>query len=158
LYSPSNNEAKRFIMDQKNESEQVADLASHENAAISAYLRVQPFYEDLALVVGRLIQECLKKRNIKVHSVQHRAKDAASFGKKAAIPSEVDPHQPKYTNPLTQITDLAGVRVITHFPGTLADIDRLLSDEFLIIEKSDKGIELIEDERFGYQSITTYCK
>ncbi|MGO8737994.1 RNA polymerase sigma factor region1.1 domain-containing protein, partial [Rhodoblastus sp.] len=61
----------------ENESSQSPDLAAHARTAVSAYLRVQPFYEDLASVVARLIQECLKKRAIKVHSVQHRAKDAS---------------------------------------------------------------------------------
>jgi putative GTP pyrophosphokinase len=129
------------------------DPSPHEQAAISAYLRVQPFYQDLASVVARLIQECLKKRQIKVHSVQHRAKDISSFGRKAAIPSDLNPDTPRYGDPLKEITDLAGVRVITHFPSTVVDIDRLLIDEFDILERSDKGIELIADEKFGYQSI-----
>jgi putative GTP pyrophosphokinase len=128
-------------------------LDTQAQAAVSAYLRVQPFYEDLADVIARIIQECLKKRGTKVHSVQHRAKDPSSFGRKAAIPSDIDPKAPKYGDPLKEITDLAGVRVITHFPGSLADIDRLLSEEFDIVERSDKGLELIEEERFGYQSI-----
>jgi ppGpp synthetase/RelA/SpoT-type nucleotidyltranferase len=129
------------------------DLASHAQAAVSAFLRVQPFYQDLAGVIARIIQECLRKREIKVHSVQHRAKDASSFEQKAAIPSEANPQLPKYAEPLKDITDLAGARIITHFPGTLAEIDQLLADEFDILERSDKGVELIEDERFGYQSI-----
>lgn len=132
---------------------EASDLASHAQAAISEYLRVLPFYSDLASMVARLIQECLKRRQIKVHSVQYRAKDPSSFGRKAAIPSELDPTKPKYGYPLKQITDLAGVRVITHFPGTLLEIDRLLTDEFDVLERSDKGLELVEDERFGYQSI-----
>ena len=137
----------------EDDTDKLPDLSSHERAAVSAYLYIQPFYHDLASVIARLIQECLKKRQIKVHSVQFRAKEASSFGRKAAIPSELDPEKPKYSDPLVQITDLAGVRIITHFPGTLADIDRLLSDEFDILERSDKGVELIEDEKFGYQSI-----
>lgn len=136
-----------------NESVQTPDLAAHAQAAVSKYLREQPFYQDLAAAIARLIEECLKKRKIKVHSVQHRAKEASSFEFKASIPSAVDPAKPKYSDPLKEITDLAGIRVITHFPGTLAEIDRLLSDEFDIIERSDKSVELMEDEKFGYQSI-----
>jgi len=52
-----------------------------------------------------------------------------------------------------QITDLAGVRVITYFPSTLKEIDEMLSQEFKIVERSDMGAELIEEDRFGYQSI-----
>jgi putative GTP pyrophosphokinase len=45
------------------------------------------------------------------------------------------------------------VRIITQILGTLVEIDELLHSEFEIIEQSDKGRELIEKERFGYQSI-----
>ncbi len=129
------------------------DFAGHEKTAIAAYLKVQPFYKDFAGVVARIIEECLKKRGIKIHSIQHRPKEAESFGRKAAIPSEADPAKPKYQSPLEQIVDLAGIRVITHFPGTLTEIDRMLKEEFEVIDRSDKSEELIEEDRFGYQSI-----
>jgi hypothetical protein len=38
------------------------DFESHAQAAVAAYLRVQPFYENLADVTARVLQECLKKR------------------------------------------------------------------------------------------------
>jgi hypothetical protein len=41
-------------------------LAQHEQESISAYLQVRPFYESLSDVVGRIIEEALKNRNIKV--------------------------------------------------------------------------------------------
>jgi ppGpp synthetase/RelA/SpoT-type nucleotidyltranferase len=129
------------------------DFQAHERAAVSDYLKVQGYYADFSGVVARIIEECLKKRRIKVHSVQFRAKDPASFGRKAAIPSEADPQKPKYPYPLKQVTDLAGIRVIAHFPNTLREIDELLIAEFEVVERSDKGEELIEEERFGYSSI-----
>ncbi len=129
------------------------DFGGHERTAISDYLQVQPFYDGLSNVVARIIEENLKQRNITVHSVQHRAKEPRSFGRKAATPSETDPDSPKYPNPLQNITDLAGIRVITHLRGTLAEIDNLMKDEFEIVERSDKSEELIEEDRFGYQSV-----
>ena len=129
------------------------DFEAHERTAVAEYLKIRPFYEDLAGEIARIIEECLKRRQIKVHSVQHRAKDPTSFGHKASIPSEADPTGPKYPKPLEQVNDLAGVRVITHFPSTLGEIDKLLNEEFTIVERSDKSEELIEEERFGYQSI-----
>jgi putative GTP pyrophosphokinase len=133
--------------------ESVPDFREHERAAVAEYLKRQPFYVDLASAVARILEECLKKHQIKFHSVQHRAKDVSSVGRKAAIPSEVDPSSPKYTQPLSQITDLSGIRIITQVLGVLPDIDKLLHDEFEILEQLDKGRELIEKERFGYQSI-----
>ncbi|MBN2100003.1 MAG: hypothetical protein JW753_10460 [Dehalococcoidia bacterium] len=129
------------------------DFKAHQESAIAAYLKVQAFYNDLATAVQLIVNECLKKRGIKVHSVMSRAKDAMSFGQKAASPSDEDPTKPKYPYPLEQITDLAGVRIITFFPSTLADVDRLLAEEFDVVERSDKGEQLVYEERFGYQSI-----
>jgi putative GTP pyrophosphokinase len=129
------------------------DFPTHERAAISAYLPVQPFYVDLANVLARIVEQCLKKRNIKVHRVEYRAKDPGSFGRKSGTPSETDPNSPKYPEPLKQITDLAGVRIIAYFPKTVTDINSLINDEFEIVEQFDKGQELIEEERFGYQSV-----
>lgn len=129
------------------------DFSAHEKVSVAEYLKRHDFYGDLATVVSRIIEECLNRREIKVHSVQHRAKDPSSFGRKASIPSETDSNSPKYPRPLEQITDLAGVRVIAHFPATLSAIDQLLNDEFEIIERSDKSEELLEEERFGYQSV-----
>jgi hypothetical protein len=48
---------------------------------------------------------------------------------------------------------LAGVRIITYFPATLPEIEAVLKDEFDVIERADKGQILLEEERFGYQSI-----
>lgn len=72
---------------------------------------------------------------------------------KAEQPSEPDPSRPKYPVPLAQITDLAGVRVIAFFPATLTLIDEVVGEEFEVVERSDKGAELIEEEKFGYRSI-----
>ena len=87
------------------EGDPVFDFRAHEQAAVAVYLGRRDFFEDLAVVVGRIVDESLKRRGIKVHSVQYRAKDPASLGKKAALPSEADPSKPKYERPLEQITD-----------------------------------------------------
>ncbi|HTU70286.1 MAG TPA: hypothetical protein VMF11_08170 [Candidatus Baltobacteraceae bacterium] len=129
------------------------DFTAHKQRAVSEYLKRRDYFVALAHMVERIVRECLVQRGIKVNSVDSRAKDAASFEEKAGTPSDADPNIPKYPNPLEQITDLAGVRVITFFPSTLDDIDVLIGDEFEIIERSDKGAALIAEQRFGYQSI-----
>lgn len=135
------------------EPDKLFDFKTHEEAAVTAYLKRHGFYTDLASVVKRILEESLKRRNINVHSVNARAKDPSSFGKKASQPSDEDPTKPKYTNPLVQITDLAGIRIITYFPSTLAEIDDMPPEEFSVIERTNKGAKLIEEDRFGYQSI-----
>jgi ppGpp synthetase/RelA/SpoT-type nucleotidyltranferase len=129
------------------------DFALHEQSVVSAYLKVSNFWADLASANRRIVEEAIKKRGISIHSVQARAKDPASLGRKAATPSESDPTQPKYPHPLKQITDLSAIRIITFFPRTIAQIDSMLREEFEILERSDKSEDLLEDEKFGYQSI-----
>ncbi len=60
---------------------------------------------------------------------------------------------PKYQDPLVEIDDLAGVRIITFFPGSIEAIETMIGEEFDIFERSDKSEALIEEGRFGYQSI-----
>lgn len=132
---------------------QKIDFALHEHSAVSAYLKVSNFWADLANANKRIVEEAIKKRGIPVHSVQARAKDPASLGRKAATPSEADPSKPKYEQPLKQITDLSAIRIITFFPRTIGQIDTVLREEFEILERSDKSKDLLEDEKFGYQSV-----
>jgi putative GTP pyrophosphokinase len=135
------------------QSETAFDFERHEQEAVSAYLARESFYEDLSSVAGRIISECLKQAKLNVHSVDHRAKNPTSFGKKAAIPSQENANRPKYDNPLEQIKDLAGIRIITYFPGTLQEVEILIKKEFRVLERSDKSDILLAEDRFGYKSI-----
>jgi len=129
------------------------DFARHEQTAVSEFLRVVTFYADLATATKRIADEILKRRDIRVHSIEARAKDPSSFGRKAAKPSKHDPNRPMYPNPIEQITDKAAIRIITFFPRTIEEINDVLHAEFSVIEHFDKGESLIEEEKFGYQSV-----
>lgn len=129
------------------------DFVGHEQAAVASYLGVVSFYADLAGTAKMIAEEALKKRQIKIHSIEARAKDPVSFGRKAAKPSKNNPNQPKYEHPLEQISDKAAIRIITFLPRTIEEINEMLREEFLVIEHFDKGESLIEEERFGYRSV-----
>ena len=87
-----------------------------------------------------------------MNSVDARAKEPASFAEKAATPSEDDPNRPKYEDPLVDITDLAGVRIITFFPRTIRCVGDVIRDEFDVLEHTDHTRTLRDEGRFGYQS------
>ncbi|MGX4769922.1 hypothetical protein ACWAUC_08915 [Bradyrhizobium guangdongense] len=129
------------------------DFQLHRDKAVNAYLLRRPHYERLCLIVRNIIKEAVDRLGLKVSSIEARAKEPESFGRKAMKPSETNPSEPKYPDPLNEITDLAGVRIITFFPDSIAQVDKIITDEFEIIEHSDKGEKLIEEERFGYKSI-----
>jgi putative GTP pyrophosphokinase len=137
----------------ENELHGVFDFERHRLQAIEQYQKARPLYEEFAHVVRNVLSEALRVNHIKVHSIEARAKTIESFGKKASTPSLDDPNKPKYLNPLSDITDLAGVRVITFFPRTQEQVDTVIQAEFDVIEISDKAKILIKEEKFGYASI-----
>jgi ppGpp synthetase/RelA/SpoT-type nucleotidyltranferase len=133
--------------------EKPAGLHAHREKAITAYLLVRPQYEQFCEIAKVIVEQALARAGIKIHSVESRAKDVASFGKKVGQASEENPSIPKYAEPLREITDLAGLRIIAFFPKAIEDIDRIISEEFEIIERADKAEKLISEEKFGYSSI-----
>ncbi len=134
-------------------SQKEFDFVQHKLKAVADYQKVKDIYEEFAFVVKNILAESLNESNILVHSIEARAKDLNSFGKKASTRSLDNPNKPKYPNPLVEITDLAGLRVITFFPKTQESVSKSISAQFEIIEKSDKSEILIKEEKFGYASI-----
>lgn len=128
------------------------DFESHERLAVERYQKVRSSYEEFAEAVRSILEKVLDTRGIKVASIEARAKSLESFRKKSSEPS-ADPSKPKYDDPMTDIQDLCGVRVITFFPNTVAEVDKTITEEFLVVERTDKAEPLRREERFGYQSV-----
>ena len=57
-----------------------------------------------------------------------------------------------YTDPLTEITDQIGVRVVTYLQGDVAAVADLLAGEFSVLDDRDLGQETASRARFGYAS------
>ena len=140
-------------MDTAKSGESEFDFRVHRERAVGNYQKIRPLYEEFSEVTKNVLNEALKVGETKVHSIEARAKSIDSFGRKASFQSDLDPSKPKYPDPLVQITDLAGVRTITFFPKTLDDVDRAISSQFDVIEKTDKADVLFKEGKFGYQSI-----
>jgi len=129
------------------------DFDRHRGAAIEGYRQVQPLYLSLAEVAQRILKDTLDGADIRVHSVEARVKSLESFANKACKPSEAEPNRPKYPDPVHEITDLAGVRVITFLPSVVTTVCEHIEREFTVLEKTDKSAELMDEGRFGYQSV-----
>jgi putative GTP pyrophosphokinase len=129
------------------------NFSAHSESAIAKYKEIRPLYENFAEISKSIFANVLDGAHVKYHSIQARVKDIDSFGKKAAKPSELDPTKPKYLNPLKDITDMAGVRVITFLPRTVEEVCNHIEREFIVLEKVDKAEKLISEGKFGYQSV-----
>jgi ppGpp synthetase/RelA/SpoT-type nucleotidyltranferase len=79
--------------------------------------------------------------------VQARAKKIESFSEKII-------RKDKYKNPLTDMTDLCGARVITHFSKQVQEICRFIEENFEIDRENSLDLKSkLSVSEFGYRSI-----
>ncbi|WP_305803884.1 GTP pyrophosphokinase family protein [Janibacter sp. HTCC2649] len=117
--------------------------------AIKAYAAQQPELRPVADDFATMITAMLDDAGINYVSVTGRAKSVGSFAAKAARTVN---GESLYTDPLTEITDQIGVRVVTYLHGDVAAVADLLSGEFSVLDDRDLGQETASEGRFGYAS------
>ena len=118
-------------------------------AAVKAYAAMQPELRELTEQFVALVTTLLDDAGINYLSVVGRAKSVASFAAKAA--REVD-GEPVYSDPLAEITDQIGIRVITYLHSDVTAVADLLSDQLTVVDDRDMGQVTASEGRFGYAS------
>ncbi len=96
-----------------------------------------------------LVQGLLDEAGINYLSVTGRTKSIASFAEKSA---RTKAGTPLYTDPLTQITDQLGVRVITYVCDDVDAVADVLAEQVIVHDDRDWGQETASEGRFGYAS------
>jgi ppGpp synthetase/RelA/SpoT-type nucleotidyltranferase len=117
--------------------------------AVQAYAASYPRLSEAADDFTALVTTLLDDAGINYLSVTGRAKSVASFAAKAV--REVD-GRPVYDDPLTQITDQVGVRVITYLREDVDAVASLLAEQWTVLDDRDMGQETAADGRWGYES------
>lgn len=84
----------------------------------------------------------ISKSSIKTHLIESRVKELASILRKA----EID----RKPNPLDELTDIVGLRIICLFKSDLKRIDEILRNAFVIVEFDDRVSG--SSDTFGYMS------
>jgi len=123
-------------------------MASREkvNQAVLWYESQRNKYRDLRAEVEVILREALKENDITFHSIKSRVKSVNSFKEKAL--------RQKYDDPAAEITDLAGIRIITLFEKEIHQISDIIKELFKIdFEKSEDKSDLLDADKMGYKSI-----
>lgn len=111
---------------------------------IRAYYDAIPIHERLCDEIQYILEGKVKNAGIEIGHLISRAKSLSSFCEKIERKS--------YKNPLKEITDLAGVRLVFLYSSDRAELERIVEQNFKIHEKvdkiSDQGIE-----KFGYGAL-----
>jgi predicted RNase H-like nuclease/ppGpp synthetase/RelA/SpoT-type nucleotidyltranferase len=118
-------------------------------AAVATYAAA---YDDVVRSTeeyARLVTDLLDDAGINYLSVTGRPKSVASFAAKAHREAA---GRPVFLDPLTEITDVVGVRVITYLRRDVAAVAELLRDALVVLDDRDMGRETAREGRFGYAS------
>jgi ppGpp synthetase/RelA/SpoT-type nucleotidyltranferase len=111
------------------------------------YLPVRGLCEEFADALRAILRVALREEQISVQTIDARGKSVESLEAKAEKPHENDANRPKYANPLADITDLAGVRVIVFLENDVAEVRELVRRVFEVRE------ELEVDALSGYRGL-----
>ena len=136
----------------EDDAQQARDREIHAEPvreAVRAYAARQPQLASATQAYVALIQVLLDDAGIDYLSVTGRTKSVASFAAKA---NRTEAGQPLYPDPLQQITDQIGVRVITYVHSDVAAVADVLDDELAMLDDRDLGEETARSGRFGYAS------
>jgi ppGpp synthetase/RelA/SpoT-type nucleotidyltranferase len=115
-----------------------------------ALAKVRPFYESLLQTALMLIRGELAAKGIRVLSVEGRVKTEESFTSKVASKN--------YSNPVEDMTDICGIRIISYLPNQTFNIIECIRELFEIDEKnSSDRADVLGDDRVGYTSNHLVC-
>jgi putative GTP pyrophosphokinase len=117
--------------------------------AVRTYAALQPELHQVTERYVAIITTLLDDAGINYLSITGRTKSVASFAAKAVRTFDGGP---LYADPLTQITDVVGVRVITYLQSDVVAVAQLFADQLTIIDDRDLGEETAREGRFGYAS------
>ena len=117
--------------------------------AIATYTQRLPALAESTERYLTQVTSLLDDAGINYLSVRGRTKTVASFAAKAD--RTVDGRR-LYTDPLSEITDQIGLRVITFLRDDVATVANLLADEMRLLEDRDMGRETASAGRWGYSS------
>lgn len=118
-------------------------------AAVREYAEGWPAVRDATERFVQLVTTVLDEAGINYLTVTGRAKSVTSFAAKAARTSG---GHPVYADPLREITDQVGVRVITYVHSDVQAVAGLLADQVSVLDDRDMGRETASEGRFGYAS------
>jgi len=120
------------------------------NSAVNEFVKIRPLYQRLARKVALIVEELMELKKINFHAVSFRAKTVDSFSEKIK--------NPKYNDPLNDLTDLAGIRIIGYVENDIKQICKIIEEIFVLDPKNslDKSEELGVD-KVGYKSIHYIC-
>lgn len=115
---------------------------------VHRYASDRPLYESYSSKLQSLLTSLLESKDFKYQVVEARAKDVSSFRDKITRPGK------SYSDPLSELPDLCGARIIVYYSDDVAKVAKLIDDEFNVVEQEmSHQPDAFDADRFGYLSV-----
>ncbi|MEZ9747672.1 GTP pyrophosphokinase family protein [Vibrio splendidus] len=115
------------------------------------YIKSQPIFKRLSNKVESFLIEYFDMNSVGYHIVTSRVKTIDSVREKGK--------STKYTDPINQIQDFAGIRIITYVEDEITTIREIIENNFDIDEaNSSNKSEALGVDKVGYQSVHYVAK
>ena len=126
---------------------QQVELMDDFTRQVGEYTAVRPIYHVFSEVLQSTLSEATRSMGVEA-IVQARTKEIASFAEKMIRKQE------KYPDPVSQLTDLCGARVITSSTEQIGPICEFIRKHFIIDEaNSEDVVHRLGASTFGYRSV-----
>lgn len=114
-------------------------------SAVEQFTQRRQEYLRFTLKLDMLVRDLLAAEKIEFHLLESRTKDVTSFRDKVARTSKA------YRDPLSEVTDLCGLRVIAYYQDQVDAIGKLIATEFLV-DNENSLVHSASGAEFGYKS------
>lgn len=119
---------------------------SSETDWSAEYARRLQTFDALRVEIHDRLAACLDREAIALSQIESRTKSVRSFAEKITSKG-------KYADPLEEITDLAGLRVIVYYPDDVRAVGAVIDRELTVDwENSNRSGHDDPPDRFGYRS------
>jgi ppGpp synthetase/RelA/SpoT-type nucleotidyltranferase len=114
---------------------------------VSQFKNVRPRYQQCAAALENILEQATRAVGVAA-LVQARPKTLPSFAEKILRKRD------KYRDPLRQLTDLCGARVIAQTKQDVETVCRFIREHFLVDEANSMDVlERLRAAEFGYRSV-----
>ncbi len=120
---------------------------SNKSYVMKQYDEAKKLYQNFGDAVEHLLRSLLLNAGITYNAIAYRVKERESLSRKIDIKGD------KYRD-LSELTDIAGIRIITYYADDVDRIANIVEQEFSVDKENsiDKRMAL-EPDRFGYCSV-----
>ncbi len=119
--------------------------------SVNWFIENRTNFKKLCYKISSILTEVLEVEKAPYHIINSRVKEVESFRKKIS--------DYKYDNPIEQITDFAGIRIITYVEEDVKRINRIIENIFEIdIERSVDKSKNLGTDKVGYKSVHYIAK